>query len=503
MTLEQFWAAITKQWKIIVICLLVVGTGTYIVTKLTHPLYQSTVLVQVAIHSTQNSAVDINSLLASNQLVQTEAVLATSSTVLRQVASHYQGLTVDQLTSEVTATPKTNTQLFEISVLDPSPERAAALANDVAQTLINQQMQFIQQDTSQGGSFLFLAQSAEPATKPSQPNTLLNTGEGLLIGLLLGILLAVLFDRLDMRIRDGESLNKWLGLSVLSTIWQTEPEKVINPEGSNVNVEPYRMLRANIGLSAIDKSLQSIAVTSAVSREGKSVVAANLAIFMAKAGKNTLLVDADLRHPTQHIQFSLPPNAAGLSNAVMAYTANKSSSQNQFLSGTSFLQLQSPSAPNSFSLAPFMHAVSIPCLRLMPSGVLPPNPSELLDSKAMQNLLAAIVSCGAEVVIFDAPPLLGHSDASSLAVHVDGVLVVVDITRANKKKLKQMQAILNKTGAFLLGCVVNRQKRGRNDEIPIYYSDDQNGEGNNNYKGNGYLPPAHTMPPLSKSESNH
>jgi non-specific protein-tyrosine kinase len=502
MTLEQFWAAMTKQWKIIVICLVVVGTGTYIVTKLTHPLYQSTALVQVAIHSTQNSAVDINSLLASNQLVQTEAVLATSSTVLRQVASHYQGLTVDQLTSEVTATPKTNTQLFGISVLDPSPDRAAALANDIAQTLINQQMQFIQQDTSQGGNFLLLAQSAEPAAKPSQPNTLLNTGEGLLIGLLLGILLAVLFDRLDMRIRDGESLNKWLGLSVLSTIWQTEPEKVINPEGSNVNAEPYRMLRSNIGLSAIDKSLQSIAVTSALSREGKSVVAANLAIFMAKAGKNTLLVDADLRHPTQHIQFSLPPNAAGLSNAVMAYTANNSSSQNQFLSGTSLHQLQG-SSPNGFSLVPFMHAVSIPYLRLMPSGVLPPNPSELLDSKAMQNLLAAIVNCGAEVVIFDAPPLLGHSDTSSLAAHVDGVLVVVDITRANKKKLKQMQAILTKTGAFVLGCVVNRQKRGRNDEIPIYYSEDQNGEGNNHHRGNGYLSLAHATSLLSKSESNN
>jgi Mrp family chromosome partitioning ATPase/capsular polysaccharide biosynthesis protein len=501
MTFEQLWTILIKQWKIIVTCLMVVGTGTYIITKLTHPLYQSTVLVQVATHSTQNSVFDINSLLASNQLIQTEADLATSSTVLREVASHYHGLSVDQLTSKVSATPKMNTQLFEINVLDPNPDRAAALANDIAQTLIKHQMEFIRQYPAQSGNFLFLAQTAVPASKPSQPNTLLNTGEGLLIGLLLGILLAVLFDRLDMRIRSVEDLHKWLGISVLSTIWQTEAENVINQEESKVNVEAYRILRTNIGLSARDKPLQSIVVTSAVPREGKSMVAANLAIHMAKAGKNTLLVDVDLRHPTQHIQFGLPPTTSGLCNAVMAYTANQASSQNQFLTAMPSPPLQGSSSSDDFSLNPFIHTVSIPCLHLMPSGVLPTNPSDLFDSKAMQNLLGKITNCGAEVVIFDAPPLLGLSDTSSLATHVDGVLVVVNITHANKKKLKQMQAILAKTGAFVLGCVVNRQKCGIKEEIPVYYSDNQNGQENTHYKErNSYLLPV-LLP--STSESNH
>src|SRR5581483_4728842 len=101
---------------------------------------------------------------------------------------------------------------------------------------------------------------------------------------------------------------------------------------------------------------------------------------------------------------------------------------------------------------------------------LPPNPSELLDSKAMQNLIATLDSCGAEIVIFDTPPLLGLSDASILASKVDGAIVVVDITRAKKKSLKQMQLVLMQAGARILGCVVNKQRRSRREAIYPYYN---------------------------------
>src|SRR6266849_4774144 len=127
MTLEQYWTIIVKRWRLIIICFLVVGVGALIGSRLLTPLYQSTVLIQIAIRSSNNQA-DYYSLLASDQLVQTEAKLATSDPVLREVASHYQGLTVVELSREVTATPTLNTQLFEIDVVDPSPKRAADLA---------------------------------------------------------------------------------------------------------------------------------------------------------------------------------------------------------------------------------------------------------------------------------------------------------------------------------------------------------------------------------------
>src|SRR5436853_4589247 len=149
MTLEQYWAILLKQWKLVLICFLFVGLGTFVGSKLMTPLYQSSVLVQVALRSNTTNQADYNSLLASDQLVQTESALATSNLVLHEVASHYPGLSERQLAGEVSATTKTNTQLFQIDVVDPSPTRAAKLANSVAMTLISQQQQAIQQQNNQ------------------------------------------------------------------------------------------------------------------------------------------------------------------------------------------------------------------------------------------------------------------------------------------------------------------------------------------------------------------
>ena len=558
MSFEQFWVILVKQWRLIIISFLVVGLGAYIGSKLMTPIYQSSALVQVTIRSNNNQA-DYNSLLASDQLVQTEAALAISDPVLREVVSHYRGLTVQQLASQVTSTVKPNTQLLEIDVVDPSPTRAAALANDIAGTLIQQQSQVIQQNNvlaqqqiqknidttnqqidattakisalqakggnqgqvavlqaqlsgfqqhyiqlqtalaqlalaqAESGNPLQMAQYAKPATSPVRPSTLLNTGGGLLAGLLLGILLAILYERLDTRVRTPEVITQLLGWPVLAAILRTNSsnrEDVINPAGQNANVEPYRILRTSIGFSALDKPLHSILVTSAIPRDGKSVIAANLAIFMAKAGKNTLLIDADLRRPTQHTLFDLPAGSLGLSNAVLAFgmqTITNVTSNNQSAGA---------------SLAPFVHAVGISNLWVMPSGPLPPNPSEMLDSKAMQRFLTIIKDYGVEVVIFDSPPLLGLSDASILAAKVDGVLVVVDITRANKGKLKQMKATLAQTGANILGCVVNKQRKNRSDTAYAYYYylDEQPDDERKSAK-NGHIPTVPVPPSSSWSQT--
>lgn len=288
MTFEQYLTILQKRWGLILICFIVVGLGAYLGSKSLTPLYQSSALVQVTTRLSNNNQSDYNNLLASDELVGTEAQLATSDTVLRVVAANYPGLTPQALAKEVTAAPKLNTQLFEIDVLDASPTRAAKLANDIAAVLIKQQLQatpleinqaqqqlqqgrdatqkqisattsqiaalqarggnnqsqiaalqvqlnglqqqygqYSQWQTAlsqlelaqaQGGSFLFVAQVAEPNPKPVQPNVLLNTSVGLVAGLLLGMLLALLYEQLDTRIRTPEALAELLGWPVLSTI---------------------------------------------------------------------------------------------------------------------------------------------------------------------------------------------------------------------------------------------------------------------------------------------
>ncbi len=562
MTLKQYLTILIKRWQIILVCFLLVGSGTYIGCKLMKPVYQSSALIEVTIRSLSNNQSDYNNLLASDQLVQTEATLAIGDPILREVASHYPGLTVIELAKEVSSTTKPNTQLFEIDVADTSPIRAASLTNDIASTLIKQQFQATQQNNAQAqqqiqqnidqanqqindtttqisgmrakggnqgqiallqaqlsglqqrysqwqsalaqleliqaqsGSLLRVALPALPADKPVRPNTLLYTGIGLLVGLLLGMLLALLNDQLDTRVRTSEEIYRLFGWPVLATIWRAKSEKredVINPVGNNANIEAYRILRTNIGFSSIDKSLGSMVVTSAMPRDGKSAIAANLAIFMAKAGKNTLLIDADLHRPSLHILFGLPSDKLGLSNAILTFSTPTTSSE--------------PGA-SRLSLEPFVHSVGIPSLWVMPSGPLPPNPSELLESKVMQRFIAAVANCGVEVVIFDAPPLLGISDASILTSKVDGALVVVDTTRATSGKLKQVKAVLAQTGVRVLGCVANKVSPKHNDTAYTYYYSEESQNAQGKPSSNGHSPttpmmPSPQMPVSSFEQRNH
>ncbi|MDQ2716878.1 MAG: Wzz/FepE/Etk N-terminal domain-containing protein, partial [Chloroflexota bacterium] len=402
MTLEQFWIILVKRWPLIVSCFLVVGVGTYAGSKLVTPLYQSTTLIQVALQGQNQS----DSFTVSTQLAQTESQLVVSSQVLQAVASHYKGLTSDQLAKEVTSSVRLNTQLFEIDVQDPGPTRAAALANDIATTLISQQLAISQQNygsaiqqvqddlkntqqqigslttqlgqlqarlnnilearqaadlqavkfnrslpaqdsqwttqeatlqaqidvlqtqlnnlqqhstdrravlaqlqltATQNSNFLRVVQAAQPGSAPVSPHILLNTVAGLLVGLLAGILLALLLDQVDTRVRTSEAITQLLDWPVLAVVWQQNPRKeaLVNPPNQSANAASYGILRTNIGFSAIDKPLRSLVVTSALQHEGKSMVAANLAISMARAGKSVLLIDADLSQPSQHTLFNM------------------------------------------------------------------------------------------------------------------------------------------------------------------------------------------------------
>ena len=574
MTFIHYWTILVKQWRIIILCFVLVGLGTYIGSKLQKPLYQSSALVQVVLRPSNNQSSEYTSLLASDQLVQTESQLAVSDPVLREVASHHNGLTVEELSKKVTSSMKLNTQLFEIDVLDPSPIRAATLANDVAATLIKRQIQAAQQvnnrsqqqiqqdlnstqrqidtitsqvatlkaqpdkqsqvavlqtkltgltqhynqwDTllaqlvfteSQNGNFLQVAQPAQPGITPVRPQILLNTAVGLILGLFLGMVLAILFEQVDTRVRTPEALADLLGWPILATVWRVDSakkESIINPSGNSANAEAYRILRTNIGFSGIDKPLHSLVVTSAFPNDGKSTIAANLAIFMAKAGKNTILVDADLRRPTLQEKFGLPADKLGLSNAVLAFSLQDrpTTSSNHLMRATSLQPMDALSTTN-LSLQPFIHPVEMSNLWVMPAGPLPPNPSELLDSKAMDRLLLALTNCGAEIVIFDTSPLLGLSDASILVSKTDATLVVTDIARAKKGNLKQIKAVLAQAGANVLGSVVNKQPHKRKDSAYSYYyyyrteevqhKEENHKEGNHSAK-NGHVPAVPVTPP--------
>ncbi len=193
--------------------------------------------------------------------------------------------------------------------------------------------------------------------------------------------------------------------------------------------EAYRTLRTNLEFSSLDKPLKTLVVTSPGPEEGKSTTLANLAVTLAQAEKQVILVDCDLRRPSQHEIFG-QSNDVGLTTMVVD---EKAMSQ------------------------PPLLEIGVPGLLLLPSGPLPPNPSELVGSRRMQEIIAAL-SERADIVLFDAPPIIAVTDAAVLASRVDGVLLVVKAGGTKRDHAQKAKALLEKVNAHLVGAVLNNVK---------------------------------------------
>ncbi|WP_136625342.1 alpha/beta fold hydrolase [Dictyobacter kobayashii] len=327
---------------------------------------------------------------------------------------------------------------------------------------------------AQGVTFLHVAQMAQPANQPAQPNVRFNTLLGSVSGLLFGLLLTFILELFDGHIYSEDELAQLVDWPLLTTIWNESVSKkkgqkqseLYIPDNKDANSEAYRLLRANIGLYQVHQPIRTILVISATPQDGKSTIAANLAIFMARANKRTLLIDADLRRPTLAQKFHLQPDQNGFSDAIQHYATEHTSPK------TSTAILEEISTGKNGVLKDYMHAGNIPDLLVMPSGPLPPNPSELLDSKAMDQFMAALKQCECETIIFDTPPLLGLSDTTILLPKVDGVLVVVDIKKASKKNIQRVQMLLGQSESRVLGCIINKHKYNPR-ELPFDYYHNQ------------------------------
>lgn len=195
--------------------------------------------------------------------------------------------------------------------------------------------------------------------------------------------------------------------------------------------EAYRGLRTNLTFSSLDRPLRTMLITSAGPEEGKSTVLANLAVTEAQAGRRVIIVDADLRRPRQHELFGIS-NATGLTTAL----ADEKGLQNLSLQAT------------------VLQTTEVPGLRVLTSGPLPPNPTELLASQRMAALLTAL-SALSDLVLFDAPPVVVVTDAAILASQVDGVLLVVNANGTRREHAQRAQQLLAKVNARIVGSVLN------------------------------------------------
>jgi non-specific protein-tyrosine kinase len=197
--------------------------------------------------------------------------------------------------------------------------------------------------------------------------------------------------------------------------------------------EAYRTLRTNIMFAGVEKPVRTLLVTSPVPDDGKSTTLANLAVTLAQSGHNTILVDADLRRPSQHTLWGVP-NERGLTSVML---------NNTLLNN---LPLQDS---------------GVEYLKLLTSGPLPPNPADLLLSKAMDSLIEALRG-QADYVLFDAPPVLAVTDAVVLVSKVDGVLLVIKAGATRRDQAEKARDALNRVNARIIGVALTNAPRDNN-----------------------------------------
>jgi capsular exopolysaccharide synthesis family protein len=187
--------------------------------------------------------------------------------------------------------------------------------------------------------------------------------------------------------------------------------------------EAYRTLRTNLSFYSLDEPIRTLVVTSPTANEGKSVTIANLAVTTAQGGRRTILVDCDLRRPSLHSIFGVN-NDAGLTTMILDETATSS--------------LQPTSVEN---------------LSLLTSGPLPPNPADLLGSRHVERVLEQLLE-EADIVLLDAPPVLGFTDAAVLGARVDGVLLVLRAGKTKREHAERAKVQLERANVRIIGVTL-------------------------------------------------
>ena len=217
-----------------------------------------------------------------------------------------------------------------------------------------------------------------------------------------------------------------------SLITSTNPKSPIS--------EQYRTIRTNIEFSMVDRKLKTLVCTSASPGEGKSTTIANLAVTFAQQGKRVLFIDTDLRKPTVHYTFRVE-NRHGLTSVLTRRTT-----------------LDKAIIPSSRDNN----------LYILPSGPIPPNPSELLGSNVMREMVAEL-SLHYDMILFDAPPVLAVTDAQILGNLCDGIILVIKSNQTEKDSIVKAKELLDQVNAHIVGTVLNGKRQAESGYYYYYY----------------------------------
>lgn len=431
MELRDYLQILRKRWIAIVALTLVGLASAAGATILTAPKYEARTLVYVQVQSSgtvgelaQGSTFIQNQVKSFAEVVKTPRVLDPVITALG-IAQ-----TADQLASSIVASAPLDTVNIEITVTRASPNDAADIANAVTASF----REVVGEITASTGSSptsqvsVSVLRDAAVPNNPVSPNPPINLVLGFVVGLALGLSAAILREVLDTTIRGERGVTDITDAPIIGGI-SFDPSAIQKPlivqdDPHSVRAEAFRTLRTNLQFLDAGPGAKSFVVTSSIPSEGKTTTAANLAIALADSGAQVVLIDADLRRPKVASYMGIE-GAVGLTDVLI----------------------------NRAELSDALQPWGRGNLVVLPAGTIPPNPSELLGSRAMSSLLRSLES-EFDIVLLDLPPLLPVTDAALVSKLTTGALLVVAAGRTHKGELLGAIRALENVGANVAGVIL-------------------------------------------------
>ncbi|MCU1537942.1 MAG: cell shape-determining protein [Humibacillus sp.] len=432
MELRDYVDVARKRWRVVALVTLALVAISALWTMTTPRLYASTTRFFVSTSGDTNAA----SLQQGNSFTQARvksyAQLLELPLILDPViASSGLATTADQLARQVTSTIPLDTVVIEVTVTDRDPAQAQKIARAIGETF-PQRIADIEKVRDDQPSPVKVTLVQEALLEPAaiSPRPLRNVGLGAFVGLLLGFGAALLRNGLDQRIQTQRDVSAVTEATVIGGI-AFDPDATAHPlivhaDPRSPRAESFRSVRTNLQFVDVAHPPRTIVVTSSVAGEGKSTTAANLAFSLAERGVSVVVVEGDLRRPRllEYLGFE---GAVGLTDVLIGRLTLSDTLQ-QFGGST---------------------------LWVLGAGAIPPNPSELLGSTTMQDLIAELRTTF-DFVIIDAPPLLPVTDSAVLSTVADGALVVVGANIVTRDQLRHALESLDAVNGTVLGLVLNR-----------------------------------------------
>ncbi|QCR19870.1 polysaccharide biosynthesis tyrosine autokinase [Agrococcus sp. SGAir0287] len=431
MELTDLVRILRRRWIPIVAAGVVGVGGAAGVSALQAPSYESATQVFVSTQTGETSSDLAQSNAYTLSRVLTYAELASSERVLDGVIGEL-GLDVDarELARRISAAPIPDTTIIQIVATDDDPDRAAAIANATATSLAGVVADVEGTSTQASPVRLTTVEEARPPESASSPRWVLNLVLGGLLALALATAVAVLRDVLDTRIRSPHDVELATHHPVIGTIAYdaraADRPLVVHDAPHDFRAEAYRSLRTNLLFVEVEGGQRTFVVTSSVAGEGKTTATANLAIALAQSGQTVLLVDADLRKPRVADVLGIE-GRVGLTTVLIGDAEVDDAVQDWGGTG----------------------------LFVLPAGRVPPNPSELLGSRAMESLLRRLEG-EYDWILVDAPPLLPVTDAAVLATRTSGAIVVVAAGSTTRGQLDGALARLGTVDVRVAGVLLTR-----------------------------------------------